>query len=289
MHPKITRFLLIVVSLLVCGSTLTTIASAQASSPESVVRVSGPDSMMGRARVLAKIFMNSHPAIKVEFVQKGIVDAGIAALLTGKADVAMASRRLSAPEEQSALKNGLLLSERLVGYGGIVIITNVANGVNELTVDQVRKIFSGALTRWNEVGGRDEFIKVVRQNAINHPGTLVFFQDEVLRGTPFTANATTVSTFPAVIQQVALNPESIGYVRIRDALESSDANRGKIKVLKISRSAALAGVAPSRETVADGSYPLRRPYYLYYKAKIGSDASKFVEFMVKHGWGRREL
>jgi len=280
---------MIALSLLMCGSALTTMARAQEEPPANVVRVSGPDSMMGRARVLARIFMNNHPAIKVEFVQTGIVDAGIATLLTRKADVAMASRRLNDAEEQMALKNGLLLTERLVGYGGIVIITNPANEVSELTVDQVRKIFNGAITRWNEVGGQDAFIEVVRQTAANHPGTLVFFQDEVLRGTSFATNATTAPTFPAVIQQVARNPGSIGYVRVRDATESSDTDADKVKILKIRRSAAFAGVAPSRETVADGSYPLRRPYYLYCEDKPGSDASKFVEYMVKQGWGRREM
>lgn len=289
MHPKMTRLLMVALSLLMCGSALTTMASAQETPPANVVRVSGPDSMMGRARVLARIFMNNHPAIKVEFVQAGIVDAGIAALLSGKADVAMASRRLNGAEEQVALKNGLLLTERLAGYGGIVIITNPANEVSELTVDQVRKIFSGAITRWNEVGGQDAFIQVVRQTAANHPGTLVFFQDEVLQGAPFAANATTAPTFPAVIKQVARNSGSIGYVRVRDATESSDTDGDKVKILKIRRSAAFSGVTPSRETVADGSYPLRRPYYLYCECKPDSDAVKFVQYMVKKGWGRQEM
>lgn len=288
MHYIILRSLLIALSLLICGSMQTTQADDQAGPPENVVRVSGPDSMVGRARVLAKMFMNTHPAIKVEFVQTGLVDTGIAALLNGKADVAMASRRLNDTEEQMAVKNGLLLTERLVGYGGIVIIADLANDVNELSVDQVRKIFSGAFTRWNEVGGRDAFIEVVRQDATNHPGTLVFFQDEVLRGAPFAAKATTVSTFPAVMHKVAQTPGSIGYVRVRDALESSAADKDKVKILKIKRSAAF-GVTPSRETIADGSYPLRRPYYLYHAEKVGSDASKFAEFMVKHGWGRQEM
>jgi phosphate transport system substrate-binding protein len=289
MHSVILRLLLVTLSLLMCGSALTSQAADQTGPSENTVRVSGPDSVMGRTRVLAKIFMNTHPAIKVEFVETGLVDAGIAALLDKKSDVAMASRRLSDAEEQTAVKNGLSLNERLVGCGGIVIVTNPANEVNELSVDQVRKIFSGEYTRWNEVGGKDAFIEVVRQDATNHPGTLVFFQDEVLRGAPFAAKAATVATFPAVMNQVAKNPQSIGYVRIRDALESSAADKDKVKILKIKRGAAFSAVAPSRETIADVAYPLRRPYYLYHADKVGSDAGKFVEFMVTRGWGRQEM
>jgi ABC-type phosphate transport system substrate-binding protein len=78
-------------------------------------------------------------------------------------------------------------------------------------------------------------------------------------------------------------------VRVRDALESSAADKDKVKMLKIRRSAAFSAVTPSRETIADVAYPLRRPYYLYHAEKVGSDAGKFVEFMVTHGWGRQEM
>lgn len=283
------RFLRSAAAILLLVSVPALVAICQAGQTDNVVRVSGPDSMMGRSRVLAKIFMNSHPAIKVDFVQTGLVDAGISALLDKKAQVAMASRKLSLSEEEMAAKKGLQLTERLVGYGGIVIITNSANKVDELTVDQVKNIFSGAYTRWNEVGGKDEFIEVVRQDASNHPGTLVFFQDEVLGGTPFAPKALTAGTFPAVMNEVAKIPGAIGYVRVRDALESRDADKGKVKILKIKKSPVFEGVAPSRESVEDGSYPLKRPYYLYYSQSLDSDAAKFAQFVIQHGWGRQEM
>jgi phosphate transport system substrate-binding protein len=289
MFSLMTRLSVVTVALHLLVNMPTNVTISQAGQTDNVVRVSGPDSMMGRGRVLAKVFMNSHPAIKVDFVQKGLVDAGISALLNRKAQIAMASRKLKGDEEELAVKNGMELTERLVGYGGILIVTNPANGVNELTVNQVKNIFTGACTRWNEVGGKDEFIEVVRQDATNHPGTLVFFQDEVLGGTPFTSKALTVSTFPAVIHEVAQIPGSIGYVRARDALEAPDADKDKVKILKIKRSPAFAGVAPSRETIADGSYALRRPYYLYHENALGSDADKFAEFVIKRGWGRQEM
>jgi len=92
-----------------------------------------------------------------------------------------------------------------------------------------------------------------------------------------------------VLKAVAEMPNAIGFVRIRDALESRIAQAGQVKILKISRLPGMEAVAPSRESVADGSYPIRRPYYLYYGAKAGPGVVKFADFIVSKGWGKEDL
>lgn len=254
----------------------------------NVIRVCGPDSMLGRMQILTRVFMKNNPDIKMEIIEGRLVDVGIAALIENKCDVAMSSRDLTEKESSLAVQKGMELVERLIGYGGIVIITHPQNLVNELSVDQVRKIFRGEITRWDQLGGRTENIIVVRTDESQHPGTFVFMEDDFLKG-KFAKDSVALTQFPGVMAKVAQTPNSIGYVRIRDAFESKPKQRDAIKILEIKKMGALVGVLPSRETVANGSYPIRRPYYLYYNSKLDGSIKKYADFIVGKGWGSQDL
>jgi len=226
----------------------------------SVIRVCGADSMAGRIQILTKVFVKNNPDIKVEILEGGLVDVGIAALVENKCDIAMASRGLTEKESAQAVQKGVELVERVIGYGGIVIIAHPQTLVNDLSVDQVRKIFKGEITRWDQLGGRTESITVVITDESRHPGTFVFMESDFLKA-KFSKDAVALTQFPGVMAKVGKTPGAIGYVRIRDAFESKPKVREAIKVLEIRKEGALVGVMPSRETVNDGLYPIRRPYY----------------------------
>ena len=103
-----------------------------------------------------------------------------------------------------------------------------------------------------------------------HPGTLAFLQRDFMKA-PFTAKATVVSSFPRVIDTVADSPGGVGYVRIREITESPIlSNNHRFKVISLRRSKAVLAVYPNRKTVADHSYPLLRPYFVYYSSAIRS-------------------
>jgi hypothetical protein len=76
---------------------------------------------------------------------------------------------------------------------------------------------------------------------------------------------------------------------VRDAFESSAAREAPIKILDIKQNAATVAVMPSRAHVGDGSYPLRRPYFLYYESKAGPAVRKYADFIVEKGWGPQNL
>ncbi len=283
------RSLAVVFGLVLFTIGLTTLSGGQTKAGESAVRVTGADSMFARIHILSKVFMKATPTIKIEIVPGSLVDIGIAELLDGKADIAMASRKITPREADLAAQKGIDLAERLVGYGGVVIITHPSNPVNDLTVEQVQKIFRGDITRWDQVSGSvPQLIRVVRVGE-QHPGTLLFMEEDFLGHAPFASDSTVVTQFPSVMKAVAETPNAICFVRIRDAFESRIAQAGAIKILEISRLNGMEAVAPSRESVADGSYPIRRPYYLYYKASAGPDVVKFADFIVSKGWGKEDL
>ena len=282
------RSLVVILAIVAIAATMIALPHVLAQSAVSVIRVCGPDSMLGRMQILTRVFMKNNPDVKVEILEGRIVDVGITALIENKCDVAMSSRSLTAKESELAVQKGVELIERLIGYGGIVIITHPQNLVNELSVDQVRKIFTGEITRWDQLGGRTENITVVITDESQHPGTLVFMEDDFLKS-KFTKDAVALTQFPGVMAKVAKTPGAIGYVRIRDAFESKPKQREAIKVLEIRKMGALGGVAPSRETVNDGSYPIRRPYYLYYNSKSDGNIKKYVDFIASKGWGSQDL
>ena len=278
------KLVLIVCSVVMIFAGVIAISNAQTEGRKTTIQVKGADSMANRISVLSRLFMHANTEIDVIVEKGGTVDSGMSALIEKNGDVVMASRRITSKEDKAASKKGIELVERLVGYGGIVIITHPSNPVNDLTLDQVREIFVGHIRNWKEVGGTDRYIHLARTGD-QHPGTIAFLRDEVLDGSKLAGRAEVLPSFPAVMKKVATTPSGIGFVRIRDAFESSVSGEAVVKPLKIRQTSAMAPVMPSRATVGNGTYPLKRPYYLYYNATANNDVAKFVDFIVEKGWG----
>jgi phosphate transport system substrate-binding protein len=259
-------------------------SNAQTEKGKTIIRVKGADSMSARIAMLSMLFRSANPDIEVIVEKGGLADSGIPSLLDKSADVAMVSRRLTDKEDQMAVREGVQLVERLIGYGGIVIIANPSNPLDDLTLSQVRKIFMGDIKNWKETGGPNQPITVVRTGD-RHPGTVAFMRDEVLSKSSLSRKAEVVDSFPDVMRKVAATPSAIGYVRIRDAYELPIADNQKVKPLRIRQSASTVAVMPSRANLANGTYPIRRAYYLYVTTTASEDVVKFVDFIVEKGWG----
>jgi len=249
------------------------------------IKVTGADSMWDRVHHLALLYMKDHPQIDITVSRHSLADEGMKALIAGETDVAMVSRNITAQESEAAKVKGLQLDEHLLGYGGIVIITDQQNPINELSIDQVRKIFTGEIVNWKDISGKDQAITVFKSGE-KHPGTLLFVENDILGGVPITKSAITLPDFPGIIKKVAETAGSIAYVRMRDPFPGPES---RIKLLKISKDGQSPPVSASRATIGNGTYPLRRPYYLYTAATAGKDVRSFVDFVVSKGWGEPNL
>ncbi len=244
------------------------------------IKVTGAESMRSRVHHLAHLFMKDNPQVKITVSRRLLADEGMKALIAGEADVAMASRKITAQESAAAKAKGLQLDEYLLGYGGIVIITDPQNPVNELSIDQVRKTFTGEIVNWKDVSGQDLAITVFKSGEKN-PGTLLFVENDILGGVSITKSAITLPDFPGIIKKVAETAGSIAYVRMRDTFPGPAA---RTKSLKIRKDEHSLPVSASRATIGNGTYPLKRPYYLYTAANAGKDVRSFVDFLVSQGW-----
>ncbi|MGA7493446.1 MAG: PstS family phosphate ABC transporter substrate-binding protein [Syntrophobacteraceae bacterium] len=249
------------------------------------IKVKGADSMWGRVRSLALLYMKDHPQVDIAVSANSLVDEGMQSLIAGEADVAMASRKITAQESEAAKVKGLQIEEHVIGYGGIVIITDLQSQVDDLSIEQVRKIFTGEIVNWKDINGKDQAVTVFKSGE-KHPGTLLFVESDILGGVPITKSATTMPDFPAIIKKVAETAGSIAYVRMRDPFPGP---ASRIKLLKIRKDEHSLPVSASRETIGDGTYPLRRPYYLYTAATARKEVRSFADFVASKGWAEPNL
>ena len=122
---------------------------------QNVITVKGSDTMVNLAQIWAQKYMDKHPGVTIQ-VTGGGSGTGIAALINGTTDICNASRPMK-PSEREKLKQRFnsLGVEIKAALDGLSIYLNKANGVKELTLDQLKQIYTGKVTNWKQVGGND--------------------------------------------------------------------------------------------------------------------------------------
>ena len=186
--------------------------------------------------------------------------AGIEAVTNGTCDIGLASRALKDEEKSSGL------TETIVALDGIAVIVNAENTVTDLTIDQIAQIYTGEIEDWSEVGGTaGPIARIIRESG---SGTRDGF--ESITGTEDLCKSDQeLSSTGAVIEAVRSTPGAIGYASL-----SAVAEQEGITVLSV------GGVAPSEETVLDGSYAIQRPFVFVTKtdATLSDAAQAFFDF-----------
>ena len=220
---------------------------APAAGDPARLRIRGSDTMLRLVQRWAEAFMAAHPGIVVE-VEGGGTAVGIRSLIRGRADIATASRPLTSDEARQLVEGrGSLGYAILTARDALSVYLHPDNPVTDLTLDQLRGIFSGELRRWSEVGGSDAEIVVLNRNPAS--GTQLFFAEHVLRGASYRRDARVLPTTAAIVAAVAADPHAIGY--------------GGIGYAEGVRLCTIDGVAPSTLNVRRGTYPIARYLYFY--------------------------
>jgi len=117
--------------------------------------IKGSDTMVHLASTWAEEFMKANPNIEVS-VTGGGSGTGIAALLNGTTDICAASRKMKQKEYDLAKEKDIEAVEHVVARDGIAVVVNPGNEIDSLTQEQIGKIYTGAITNWNQVGGPDQ-------------------------------------------------------------------------------------------------------------------------------------
>jgi phosphate transport system substrate-binding protein len=232
------------------------------------VSIKGSDTMVIMNARLAEAFMARQPGTMIQ-VTGGGSGVGIAALINGTTDVAASSRPIKTSEVDK-----LKARFATTGYAypiardGLSVYLHTSNPVKELTLAQLRDIYTGQLTNWKQVGGKDAAIILYSRE--NSSGTYTYFKDNVLMGRDFSPRAQTLQGTAAVVNAVANDANGIGY--------GGAAYAKGIRFAAVKKDDKSPAVLPSLETVRSGQYPISRYLYLYTRVKPAKEMKAFIDW-----------
>ena len=245
-----------------CGSsaapaTTTAPASEAPAELSGTVATDGSTSMEKVIGALGEAFMEQNKGVTFTYNPTGS-GSGITAVGEGRCDIGLSSRALKDDEKASGLK------ETVLALDGIAVIVNPANPVSDLDVETIAKIYTGEITNWKEVGGNDAEIVLIGREAGS--GTRDGFESitDTKDSCKYRQELTSTGD---VITTVSTNPDAIGYASLA-------ALKDNVKALTV------GGIAPTEDTVKDGSYVIQRPFVLVTKdgAELSAAAQAFFDY-----------
>lgn len=252
--------------LLACIGLALTLAGCGAA-PTTRLTLTGSTSMTPFVERLAEHYQQAHPRVAIDVQGLGS-SAGIRAALDGISELGMSSRGLTEDEAGQ-------LDQLVMARDALAIIVHPSNPVASLTGDQIRAVFAGSITSWDELGGAARPIVLVTREAGS--GTFTAFEELVMAGEPITPRALRQGSNGAVRQIVADNPDAIGYISLGIVDSSVQA-------------VTIDGVVPAVAQVEAGAYQLVRPFLIVWRSdrELSPLAGEFLAY-VQSEEGRAEL
>jgi phosphate transport system substrate-binding protein len=234
------------------------------------ITIKGSDTMVILGQRWAEEYMKKHPETVLQ-VTGGGSGTGISALINGTTDICESSRTMK-PAEKEKLRDRYNNSgtEIPVARDGLAVYVNASSPLTEISIPDLKGIFSGKITNWKQIGGPDSNIIVYSRE--NSSGTYVFFKETVLQGMDFTARAQTMPGTAAVVNAVSKEKFGIGY--------GGAAYAKGIKILKVKKDAASPAINPEKATVENGTYPLARPLFFYLRNKASGEIKSFIDWVL---------
>lgn len=221
------------------------------------VSTDGSTSMEEVIGILGETFMEENNGVTFTYNPTGS-GSGITAVTEERCDIGLASRNLKEEEKSKGL------TETTLALDGIAVIVNPENNVEDLTLEQIQKIYTGEIKNWSEVGGNDGEIVLIGREAGS--GTRDGFESitDAENACKYRQELTSTGD---VITTVSQNANAIGYASLASVKDT-------VKAIKV------GGVTPSEDTVKDGTYEIQRPFVLVTKdgSKLSKAAQAFFDY-----------
>ncbi len=234
------------------------------------VTVKGSDTMVILAQSWAENYMKEQTGRTIQ-VTGGGSGVGIAALINGGTDICQASRPMKPAEiKQVRKRRNKDVKEIPVALDGLAVYISESNPLQSITEPQLKDIYTGKITNWRDLGGKDG--RIVAYSRENSSGTYQFFKEHVLKNEDFAHETQTLPGTGAIVNAVSKDPASIGYGGIAYA--------SGIKVIPVRRDDKSEAVLPSLDAVKSGQYPLSRNLFFYTVGDPTGDVKVFIDWVL---------
>jgi len=242
--------------------------------PATVVRsrvtVKGSDTMVILVQLLAEEYMTRYRG-KIIQVTGGGTGIGVAGLINKVTDIANASRPLTSEERERIKKAwGKEPKEVKIALDGITIYVHPENPIKEISLEQLKSIYTGKVKSWKDFGWEDRPIIVYTRE--NNSGTYVFFKEHVLDNEDYTNRAQSLPGTGAVVDAVSKEKYSIGYGGV--------AYSKGVKILPVKTDNKSKAYLPTEANIRKGLYPISRALYMYTCNYDDPDVKSFIDWIL---------
>ncbi len=241
-----------------------------AAKAETKISIDGSTTVGPIAKAFAEYFMDKYPHVDISVSESGSGN-GAKALVNGTADVGAMSRPMKDKEFKAAADNGAQPVAHVVALDGLPILVNPSNPIKNLTIKQIRDIYTGKIKNWKELGGANKAIIMISRDT--NSGTYETFYKLVMTEKvdgnkikhKIAKNAEYVGSNGAIRQRVQSTQGAIGYAGLGFVDDT-------VKALTVN------GIYPDTKTVQLGTYPIARPLFMYSNKypKLGSPLYQFL-------------
>ncbi len=234
------------------------------------ITVKGSDTMVILSQRWAELYMSKHPDVTVQITGGGS-GVGISALINGTTDICLSSRPMKKSEKEKLKQRFNTLGVEIkAAKDGLAVYLWEKNPVNELSIQQLKDIYTGKITNWKQVGGPDT--KIIVYGRENSSGTYVYFKDNVLDGEDFAPSVQTLPGTGGVVNAVSKDKYGIGY--------GGAAYAKGIKLLKVKKDANSTAYEPTEENVKSGDYPISRYLYMYTRSRPSGAMKEYIDWIL---------
>lgn len=236
------------------------------------VSIKGSDTMLIINQRWAEAYAKVSPNANIS-VTGGGSSIGINSFINGVAEIAASSRTIRKSEIDRARSRGSVSNEIAVALDGLAIAVNDDNSVDSLMMDELRRIYVGQITNWNQVGGKNEPITVLSRDS--NSGTYAFFQQNVLRNQNWGKGVRFLPSTSEELREVQRGSGAIAYGGV-----AYFKGKKNIKILNVAKSKGSTPLAPNEANVRNKSYPIWRYLYFYTNGAPKGETAKFVKFVL---------
>lgn len=229
----------------------------------------------------AEAFRSQYPQAVLDLGEPRPSGQVVAELLAGRVDVAVVGRDLEQEERDMARKGGIEIEGHRVAQDGLCIVVQAANPVRNVTVGELRRIWSSEVREWSALGGPSQRIVPVLPPL--HADLARAFAQAVMAGEPMKAATLMEVSDSAVAARVARTPGAIGVVPLRLATAEG------LRALGVSPLEGMPYVEPDMESVHDGRYPLHHFVHVYVRTQRPRLAGGFVTYVASQPGQERVL